>query len=363
MANETIEVERISDLSEGQYSDDSWLVIDTGTVVVKLKLKDAVPDASTVVKGKVQLSDSTNNDSSHVAATSKAVKSVMDALTQASEALSEAISGKYSKPSSGIPKSDLSSAVQTSLENGDNAVAALAEIGKPLVWHGDADVATLNGTIAGLQNGWTYTLTDSGTLTAGSVSVEVGDEVAWTGSAWFKLGGDGGTVEIALFDIMWDSDENDYIFPSAQDVIQAVSDYIEVQLVFHSPAGVNFVYALTRKSTLHYEWTREDCQSKFNLDGTGSPTVWTWTSGDTVLKQNVDSLDTDIGKIGGSIAPSYSSLTFPIAEGTLCMYARRLYTCSASGGIPASEDWTAGHWTQTKVSEIIGNVETLLAAL
>lgn len=170
-------------------------------------------------------------------------------------------------------------------------------------------------------------------------------------------------AESASFDVMWDSDENDYIFPSAQDVIQAVSDYIEVKLIFHSPAGVNFVYSLTSKSSAHYEWTREDCRSKFNLDGAGDPVVWTWAEGDTLLKQNVASLDTDVGKIGGSIAPSYSSLTFPIAEGTLCMYARRLYTCSASGGIPVSEDWDSTHWTQTKVSEIIGNVEALLAAL
>lgn len=172
-----------------------------------------------------------------------------------------------------------------------------------------------------------------------------------------------GSHSITSFDVMWDAEGSDYIFPAAQDVIQAVSDYIEVKLIFHSPSGVNYVYALTYKSSLHYEWTREDCLAKFNLDGAGTPAVWTWTAGDTRLKQDVATLDTDIGKIGGSIAPAYSSLTFPIAEGTLCMYARRLYTCSASGGIPVSEDWDSTHWTQTKVSEIIGNVEALLAAL
>lgn len=179
----------------------------------------------------------------------------------------------------------------------------------------------------------------------------------------FGGGGGGGGTEIALFEVLWDVDENDYIFPSAQDVIHAVDEYIEVRLVFNSPGGVKHIYSLSQKSDLHYEWTREDCQAKFNLDGNGSPVVWTWTAGDTIIKQNEANLDTDIGKIGGSIAPAYSSLTFPVAEGTLCMYARRLYTCSASGGIPTSEDWTAGHWTQTKVSEIIGNVEALLAAL
>ena len=177
------------------------------------------------------------------------------------------------------------------------------------------------------------------------------------------LGGGGGTVDIVFFDVMWDPDENDYIFPAAQDVINAVGVHNAVQLVFHTPDGVNYVYSITYKSSLHYEWTREDCQAKFNLNGAGNPVEWTWTAGDTSLKQAVGSLDTDIGKIGGSIAPAYSSLTFPVEEGTLCMYDRRLYICSVPGGIPTSEDWTDGHWTQTRVSELIGNVEALLAAL
>jgi hypothetical protein len=172
-----------------------------------------------------------------------------------------------------------------------------------------------------------------------------------------------GSHSIARFDVMWDIDGNDYVFPAAQDVIDAVGSYIEVQLLFHSPAGMNFVYALTYKSSFHYEWTREDCQLKFDLVGAGSPVTWTWTAGNTLLKQDFASLDSDIGKIGGSIAPAYDSLDFPIAEATLCMYARRLYTCTASGGIPASEDWDSTHWTRTRVSDIIGNVELLLAEL
>lgn len=173
-----------------------------------------------------------------------------------------------------------------------------------------------------------------------------------------------GSHSITSFDVMWDNEDNDYVFPAPQDVIQAVSEYIDVQLVFNAPAGVKYVYSLTYKSGVRYEWTREDCQGKFTIIRVaGSPAVWAWTSGDTILKQDIASLDTDIGKIGGSIAPAYSSLTFPIAEGTLCMYARRLYTCSASGGIPVSEDWDSTHWTQTKVSELIGDVEALLAEL
>lgn len=70
---------------------------------------------------------------------------------------------------------------------------AIGNIGKPLQWKGPATVAQLNAGITGIQEGWTYTLTDAGTLTDGSVAVEAGDEVAWTEDGeWFKVGGEGG---------------------------------------------------------------------------------------------------------------------------------------------------------------------------
>lgn len=352
MANETIEVERISDLAEGQYSDDSWLVIDTGTVVVKLKLKDAVPDASTEVKGKVQLSDSTNSDLSHVAATSKAVKSVMDALTQASEALFEAISGKYSKPSSGIPKSDLDSSVQKSLDNGDTALSTLQSIGKPLVWHGPADVATLNGTISGLEEGWTYTLTDAGTLTDGGVEVEVGDEVAWTGTAWFKVGGDSGKITV----FTGYSNPGGTSLPSPEDVIAACEAgktiflqmqvqsnlvlYVMVEAALGSAPVGDEVYLFRNLRYANGRYYRLQ-----KVDDT-----WTW-----------DYYTTSEMPYSVAVATDYSNLTFPIAEGTACMHDGLRYVANAD--ISTSESWTAAHWDQTSVEDTIGNVETLLAAL
>ena len=75
---------------------------------------------------------------------------------------------------------------------------AIGNLGQPLQWKGPATVAQLNAGITGIQPGWTYTLTDAGTLTDGSVAVDVGDEVAWTGTAWFKVGGDSG--KLAVFD-------------------------------------------------------------------------------------------------------------------------------------------------------------------
>ena len=153
-----------------------------------------------------------------------------------------------------------------------------------------------------------------------------------------------GSLSIKKFDVMWDNEGDDYVFPAAQDVIQAVSEYIEVQLVFHSPSGVNFVYSLTYyKSMVHYEWTREDCQVKFILDlvATVPTSVWEWSEGATTL-------DTDIGKIGGSIAPAHDP-TATYAVGDLVMYARRLYECTTAISTP--EAWDVTHWTRRSVSE------------
>lgn len=57
----------------------------------------------------------------------------------------------------------------------------------PYVAKGGATVATLNSTIPGLQPGWCYTLTNSGTLTAGNLTVHENDLVCWDGSKWYRI--------------------------------------------------------------------------------------------------------------------------------------------------------------------------------
>ena len=52
---------------------------------------------------------------------------------------------------------------------------------------GEATVAELNAGPAGIQPGWAYQCTDSGTLTDGSIAVVAGDTVAWDGTKWFPL--------------------------------------------------------------------------------------------------------------------------------------------------------------------------------
>jgi len=80
-----------------------------------------------------------------------------------------------------------------SISSADKAIAR-ENIGltNAVVLKGDATVAQLNGTISDLTTGWQYTLTDAGTLNAGSIPVTAGDKVVWNGSAWEMAGGGGG---------------------------------------------------------------------------------------------------------------------------------------------------------------------------
>ena len=78
---------------------------------------------------------------------------------------------------------------------------AIGNLGQPLQWKGPATVAQLNAGITEIQPGWTYTLTDAGTLTDGGIVVEKNDEVAWTDDGeWFKVGGDGGVKYVSTSD-------------------------------------------------------------------------------------------------------------------------------------------------------------------
>lgn len=64
-----------------------------------------------IVKAQVDIVDSTSSTRTNAAATPNSVKSAYDLAN-----------GKYSKPSGGIPKSDLASGVQTSIDKADSAV-------------------------------------------------------------------------------------------------------------------------------------------------------------------------------------------------------------------------------------------------
>ena len=62
--------------------------------------------------------------------------------------------------------------------------------------------------------------------------------------------------------------------------------------------------------------------------------------------------DTDVTVV----APDYNDLTFPVTTGTLCTHSEKLY--SANQGIQSSETWTAAHWDETTVDEVISAIKS-----
>jgi hypothetical protein len=86
-------------------------------------------NASLTVSGVTKLNSSTTSTDETTAATPKAVKSAMDQANTANSAAGTAQStanAKYTKPGTGIPKTDLETAVQTSLGKADTAVQSVA---------------------------------------------------------------------------------------------------------------------------------------------------------------------------------------------------------------------------------------------
>lgn len=226
---------------------------------------------------------------------------------------------------------------------------AIGNLGQPLQWKGPATVAQLNAGITGIQPGWTYTLTDAGTLTDGSIVVDVGDEVAWTeDDEWFKVGGDGG-VKI----LHGSSNPGGTTYPDAEDVVNAVEQGKEV-IIFWNASGSLYVYRL--EYMLGYAASGDDryvfrCIEDYNqtkiLTQVGGTYTWSWEMDNKIPYPS-------------SIAAQYSDQS-TYAEGDYCMYRGQLYVCITA--IATAEAWTAAHWTETSVESIIGNVATLLAAL
>lgn len=155
----------------------------------------------------------------------------------------------------------------------------LQEIGKPLQWIDDATVAYLNGTIEGLESGWTYTLTDSGTLTAGNVNVEPGDEVAWSAesSKWVKIGGDAGKV--TLYDVTLNG--TTWTYPDASKIDFDIGQGKYCVLKFNDGTSTSFYFLMsgpastsaTSKSIQFYNFS-----TKGALLASYSGNTWSWSA-------------------------------------------------------------------------------------
>jgi hypothetical protein len=221
---------------------------------------------------------------------------------------------------------------------------AVSEIGKPLKLIGSATVSELNGTITGLEPGWTYTLTDSGTLTAGTVEVEAGDEVAWSVSGtWVKIGGDSGKVEV--IQVSWDTDH--FTYPTYAEIDTIVHTKKKgLCLLVQNPGGSKNCWWVSGRSAA-------SANKFYQFIGERGEALYIYQDG-------ANKMDYHVAKTS-SIAPDYDpTQTYPTVGTAVMQYGTRYVNNVA---INTAEDWTPAHWTEKSVEDEIGNVEALLAAL
>lgn len=156
---------------------------------------------------------------------------------------------------------------------------AIGNLGQPLQWKGPSTVAQLNAGITGIQPGWTYTLTDAGTLTDGSVKVDVGDEVAWTEDGeWFKLGGDGGVKYVTTSSI----------YSDIQDIIDR--GQLPIMKVLYGQ-GYNYYYPSFENSQFVFKCVTDDCIFGLVWNGsawTGQDAIFYGMGNDTMSEVDID---------------------------------------------------------------------------
>lgn len=166
---------------------------------------------------------------------------------------------------------------------------AIGNLGQPFQWKGPATVEELNDGIEGIKPGWTYTLTDAGTLTDGSIKVDVGDEVAWTEDGeWFKLGGENG-IKVFVGTYNPDSDPAVYSgLPDQAEVLAAINAGKDVVLMLKPASTAPYfpwrlaqafeygnvfvkyeVPAVTGEGSMQY--------NTLNLNYAGPGNPWTWS--------------------------------------------------------------------------------------
>ena len=214
---------------------------------------------------------------------------------------------------------------------------AIGNLGQPLQWKGPATVAQLNDGITGIQPGWTYTLTDDGTLTDGSIAVEAGDEVAWTEDGeWFKVGCDSSNVAVFEFS------GTDY--PLIDDMYAEVLKGKTVVLQ-HNPGGTQYDFYYLARSVSGSGHITMRFVGKYN-SVTVADDTWTFYN-DTVNAV--------------AIAPLYdSSSAYPTA-GTAVMYNGRRYVNNVA--INTAEEWTPGHWTEKSVEDEIVDLKDSIGSV
>ena len=155
------------------------------------------------------------------------------------------------------------------------------------------------------------------------------------------LGGGGGGVDtsVVVFEVSYSESIADYIYPTYQDVASAVSAGkmpVLLRYVHNSPIRRCFVFRWLSGGYAHF-----DNDSQY------------------VKISNANVVET--GYINDkNLAADYDP-TATYGVGDYCVYQNELFVCTTD--LSVAEEWDGSHWQRTSMSEIVGNVETLLASL
>ena len=154
-----------------------------------------------------------------------------------------------------------------------------------------------------------------------------------------NLLGGGGDTGVVVFEVSYSESIADYVYPTYREVASAVSAGkmpVILLYVHNSPIRRCFVFQ--------------------------------WLSGGYIYLDNnsqyVEISNANVVKTGyindKNLAEDYEpTATYDV--GDYCMYHNKLFVCTTD--ISVSEEWDGSHWQRTSMSDIVGDVETLLAAL
>lgn len=152
-------------------------------------------------------------------------------------------------------------------------------------------------------------------------------------------GGGGGDTGIVVFEVSYSESIADYVYPTYGEVASAVSAGkmpVILLYVHNSPIRRCFVFRWLSGGYAHFD---NDSQC-------------------------VEISDANVVKTGyindKNLAADYDP-TATYNVGDYCMYHNELFVCTTD--ITVAKEWNPSHWQRTSMSDIVGNVETLLAAL
>lgn len=152
-------------------------------------------------------------------------------------------------------------------------------------------------------------------------------------------GGGGGDTGVVVFEVSYSESIADYVYPTYEEVASAVSAGkmpVILLYVHNSPIRRCFVFRWLSGGYAHF-----DNDSKY-VEISNANVVKTGYINDKNLAADYDP-------------------TATYGVGDYCVYQNKLFVCTTD--ISVAEEWDGSHWQRTSMSDIVGNVETLLAAL